>query len=179
MDEWKKEYSEPIQEIIGTAPSWITRYGISVMLGLFLMVFSLGYMIRLPQTLSAPVVIHSEVDPTSNGPASMSGILEIPSQSIGRIVAGQQVIIKLRPFPYLEYGTIQGIVTDVPPVPRKTEDNELHYQVSVSLPDGLNDSGGQSTQLLPEMDGTAEIVTGEIRLIEYLINPISSNVKKQ
>lgn len=70
-------------------------------------------------------------------------------------------------------------VADEAPVPIRLEGEGLHYQVGVSLLDGLNHYDGYSSAMLPEMDGTAEITTGEARLIRYLINPANSLVKRR
>lgn len=32
-------HSEPVQEIMGTIPSWITRWGITVIFGVFVVIF--------------------------------------------------------------------------------------------------------------------------------------------
>ena len=165
-------YSEPIQEIIGMVPSWITRFGISVMLALFLSILALGYVIRLPRIVSVPIVIRSEMDLESNT-SFVTGMMEIPPQSISVIKEGQHVSIKLLPFSYLEFGTITGIVTDAHLVSGRIDNNELRYYVSVSFPEGLQTSNGYNPPSLPEIEGTAEIITEYVRLINYLVEPAS------
>ena len=52
-------YSEPIQEILGRIPSWITRWGISVILGILGCIIIAASILEVPQVISSPVVVYA------------------------------------------------------------------------------------------------------------------------
>ena len=68
-------HSEPVQEIMGTIPSWITRWGITVIFGVFVVFFIGCCLIRYPQTIVSPIVITSSIPP-SRITARFSGLLD-------------------------------------------------------------------------------------------------------
>ncbi|MEA3494710.1 MAG: HlyD family efflux transporter periplasmic adaptor subunit [Bacteroidota bacterium] len=92
----------------------------------------------------------------------------------GKVDTGQRVIVKFDNYPYMEYGMIDGIVKTISLVP---EDN--HLIVDVYFPNGMISNYGKELVFSQEMQGTAEIITEERRLIEKLINPIKYIVTKQ
>ena len=46
-------HSEPVQEIMGTTPSWITRWGVTVIFTVFTLIVIGCCIIRYPQTVDA------------------------------------------------------------------------------------------------------------------------------
>ena len=52
------------------------------------------------------------------------------------------------------------------------------YSLEVELPDGLVTSYKKKLEFTPEMQGTAEIITEDIRLLERFFKPIKSILKK-
>lgn len=91
---------------------------------------------------------------------------------------GQDVNIKLSGFPYLEFGIIKGLVKSISSVPEKTSDG-LYYTVDVSLPSGLLSTYNKVLPFVQDMNGYAEIVTEDMRLIEQFIRPIRSLLKNR
>jgi multidrug efflux pump subunit AcrA (membrane-fusion protein) len=57
--------SESVQEIVGRIPHWIIRYGITVLLGLILLMIFLSWLIRYPDVINATGVLTSEDRPRS------------------------------------------------------------------------------------------------------------------
>jgi hypothetical protein len=55
--------SDEIQEIIGYVPHWVVRWGITAMFGVFLILLLCSYLIKFPDTISAPVTISATVQP--------------------------------------------------------------------------------------------------------------------
>ncbi|UHG94920.1 hypothetical protein [Spirosoma oryzicola] len=55
--------SDEIQEIIGYVPHWVVRWGISAMFIVFLILLACSYLIRFPDTISAPVTVSATVQP--------------------------------------------------------------------------------------------------------------------
>ena len=50
-------HSEEVQQIMGRLPSWILRWGITVILAIFAGIIAGCYVIKYPEIITAPVVI--------------------------------------------------------------------------------------------------------------------------
>ena len=57
-------HSEPVQEIMGTIPSWITRWGVTVIFAVFTLIVIGCCIIRYPQTVDAGISITSSCPPS-------------------------------------------------------------------------------------------------------------------
>ncbi len=108
-----------------------------------------------------------------DGEMVVQGRLKVPSAGFGKIKAGQEVNVKLNGFPFMEYGILKGEVTSISKVPEKSNSG-LYYTVVVSLPNGLNSTYHKGFPFVQNMDGSAEIITEDMRLIEQFIRPIRS-----
>ncbi len=51
----------------------------------------------------------------------LMGILRIPVHNSGKVHAGQKVIIKLHSFPYAEWGSLDGVLTDISSSPKGSQ----------------------------------------------------------
>lgn len=107
-----------------------------------------------------------------NKPSRIIGRIDLPVQGSGKVKIGQQVNIKLFNFPHMEYGMVKGIIKTISLVP-----SDNNYSVEVILPDGLTSTYGKKLNFNQEMQGTAEIITDDLRLLERIINPIKSALK--
>lgn len=74
--------------------------------------------------------------------------------------------------------TIKGLVKSISSVPEYTSKG-LYYTVDVSLPSGLFSTYKQVLPFVQDMNGYAEIVTEDMRLIEQFIRPIRSLLKNR
>ena len=86
----------------------------------------------------------------------------------GKVKAQQEVIIKLDDFPYLEYGSVNGVVEDVSLTTNteKTQQGNIEtYLVTVKFDKGLKTNYGKEIAFKQESKGIAEIVTNDRRLI--------------
>ncbi len=101
------------------------------------------------------------------------GKLTIPVSGSGKVKVGQRVNIKLVNYPFMEYGMIKGIIKSISLIP---SDNT--YIAEVEFPDGLVTNYGKQLEFAQEMQGTAEIITEDMRLIERFYNPIKALFKK-
>lgn len=98
--------------------------------------------------------------------------ITIANQDIGFVNSGQMAEVKLETFPYTKYGTVQSRV-DVVTADAVTDEKKGSYYpatLTLSQKDMLID--GKRVNLSPGMNITAEIKTGERRVIEYLLSPI-------
>lgn len=101
------------------------------------------------------------------------GKLQLPIEGSGKVKTGQLVNIKFNSFPYMEYGTVQGTIKSIALVPQ-----EQFYLVTVELPQNLKTNYGRELPFSQQMNGTAEIITENISVIERLFNPLRAIFKK-
>ena len=111
------------------------------------------------------------------GEVRMSGRLKLPMQGAGKVKAGQEVHIKFDAYPYMEYGMVTGRVAGISAVPVK-EGEGMFRMVEVSLPDSLVTNYGKRLEFMQEMSGTAEIVTGDLSLLDRILAPIKSALRR-
>jgi multidrug resistance efflux pump len=94
----------------------------------------------------------------------------------GKVKPGQKVNIKLSGYPYLEYGMVRGVIKSKSLVASRDA-----YIIEIDLPDGLTTLYGIKLDFAQNMQGTAEIITEDIRLLQKIVNPfrymISRNKK--
>jgi len=96
----------------------------------------------------------------------------IPASGFGRIEIGQTVNIKLSGFPYMQYGILKGRIYSVSQVP-----GEGGFSADIELTGGMTSTYSEKIRFIHEMDGTADIVTKDIRLISRFINPLKTLLK--
>jgi HlyD family secretion protein len=101
------------------------------------------------------------------------GRTNLRMQRSGKVKIGYTVNIKLSSFPYLEYGMVRGLVKSKSLVPSGDG-----YMIEISLPDGLTTLYGNKLEFTQNMQGTAEIITENIRLLQKIINPFRYLVTK-
>jgi multidrug efflux pump subunit AcrA (membrane-fusion protein) len=95
------------------------------------------------------------------------GLMDIPARGFGKVEVGQMVRIKFQNYPYQEYGQVQGRVRSIAELP----DNET-YRAEIALDKGLVTSYHKTLAFKPEMSGSAEIVTEDLRFLERLFQQI-------
>ncbi len=95
------------------------------------------------------------------------GKVKLDFQGAGKVQIGQQANIQFANYPYMEFGMVKGTVSSVSLAP-----NNSFYTLEVKLPDGLKTFYGIDLDFKQEMQGTAEIVTEDIRLMERIIRPL-------
>jgi multidrug resistance efflux pump len=96
----------------------------------------------------------------------------VPSANLGKVEPGQKVNIKLSGFPYMEYGVLHGIVRNISLIPE-----EGGYMAAIQLDDGMESSYSETLRFIQQMDGTADIITDETRLLYRFINPLRTIIQ--
>lgn len=94
------------------------------------------------------------------------GRVSLKMQRSGKVEVGQKVNLKMSGFPYMEYGMVRGIVRSKSLVPAGDG-----YLIEINLPAGLTTLYGRQIGFTQNMQGTAEIITRDLRLIEKIFNP--------
>ncbi len=101
------------------------------------------------------------------------GKVILPVLGSGKVKVGQQVNIKFFNYPHVEFGMVRGVVKA-----RSLVASDNNYILEVTLPDGLETSYGDGLPFTQEMQGTAEIITEDVRLLERIFKPIKSILKR-
>jgi multidrug resistance efflux pump len=100
--------------------------------------------------------------------------IKAPIQNSGKIRPGQNVNIKLLNYPETEYGMLEGTIKTISAIPN----DEGFYMVQASLDSTLTTSYNIQIPFINEMNGNAEIVTEDLRLLErffYQLRGIFNN----
>jgi len=102
----------------------------------------------------------------------------VPIAGAGKIETGQRVNIKLDNYPHMEYGIVTGRVTNISMVPVTTEQGAF-YTAEIALVNNLVTNYNRQLPFNQEMQGVAEIVTKDRRLIERLVEPLVSVMRER
>lgn len=109
------------------------------------------------------------------------GEVYVPSNGVGKVEIGQEVIVKLENFPFREFGTIKGVVNSIS-MSSNTNRTEIgdveNYLVTVDFPEGLVTNFGPQLKVQSDMKGIAEIITNDRKLIQRLYENINYALKK-
>ncbi|MEZ5105987.1 MAG: HlyD family efflux transporter periplasmic adaptor subunit [Draconibacterium sp.] len=101
------------------------------------------------------------------------GKATIPVTGAGKVEVGQKVNIKLDNYPYMEFGILQGEITNLSMVPVSSEQGS-YYTAEIKLDNNLITNYNRKLPFSQEMQGYAEIITKDRRLIERLVEPLVS-----
>ena len=106
----------------------------------------------------------------SQGPLEVEAFVE--NKDVGFIHAEQTVAIKVQAFEYTKYGTLPARVVHISRDAIPDEKKGLLYAVRIALEDDSLLVDGRRAALGPGMAITAEIKTGDRRVIEYVLSPL-------
>lgn len=95
------------------------------------------------------------------------GRMAVSFAGFGRVEVGQTVNVKLNGFPYMEYGVLKGNITRISDVP----DGE-GYVAEVVFPNGMTTTYKKRLTLIQQMDGTGEIITKNLSLLQRFFQPL-------
>ena len=93
------------------------------------------------------------------------GKVYLPIAGSGKVKKEQKVYIQCDNYPCREYGFVKGDVASISLMPQ-----DDRFLVNVYLPNGLDTTFNKHLDFKQEMDGTAHIVTKDLRLIERFFN---------
>ncbi len=103
------------------------------------------------------------------------GQVYLPAQGAGKVTTGQDVIIKLDNYPYIEYGSIRGRVRTISNIANPVREPGIQgaintYMIIVDLPDQLTTNYGVKLDFNYEIRGVADILTRKRKLIVRLFD---------
>lgn len=119
----------------------------------------------------------------------------LPNRDVGFVRAGQSVMVKVESFPFTRYGTLKGEVVRVgrdalPEADARSLESlgtqgakpalfasaerlqNLVYPVTIALREASLTVDGTPVPMTPGMAVTAEIATGERRILDYFLDPL-------
>ncbi len=102
----------------------------------------------------------------------------VENKDIGFVIPGQPVEVKVETFPFTTYGTIRGKVLVVSRDAVQVDKVGLVYAARISLDRSTIVVDGQPTPLLAGMSVSAEIKTGQRRLIEFFLSPLIRHARE-
>lgn len=98
---------------------------------------------------------------------------QVLNKDIGFVRPGQAVTVKLEAFPFTRYGTLEGRLIRVSRDAIQDEKLGPIYQARIAVSDAI--LGGKreaGIALSPGLQATAEIRTGDRRVIDFLLSPL-------
>ena len=104
--------------------------------------------------------------------AQVMAEVTLENKDIGFVHAGQRAEVKLETFPFTRYGTVGAVVRTVTADAVKDEKRGAIFPVTLTLERSHIDIDGKAVRLGPGMNLTAEIKTGRMRVIDYLLSPV-------
>lgn len=100
--------------------------------------------------------------------------LIIPQTNLGKVAVGQKVLLKFSSYPFQEYGAVYGKIDFISKI--ATEDG---YFAKVTLQDGLKTNYGKQIIYRDGLQGDAEIITTDLRLLERFYYDIMKQIKRE
>lgn len=94
------------------------------------------------------------------------------NRDVGFVTAGQSVQVKLDAFPFTKYGGVSGRVAAVSSDAVADERLGPVYKARVSLDRAVIGIHGKDVPLTPGLTATVDILTGQRRVIDYLLMPV-------
>lgn len=167
LNQLQLNFSEALERLTGQISWWEQKYVLkattSGMVG-FSEYWSPGQQVR--EGVAVFVVV-----PGTEG--ELLGRVSLPLAGSGKVKTGQKVLVKLANYPHMEYGMLTGRISSVSLVPAQDQ-----YIVEVVFPEGMKTNYGMDLPFSQEMQGTAEIITEDLRLIQRILNPVRSVLRR-
>ena len=98
----------------------------------------------------------------------------LDNQDVGFVKPGQRVVVKVATYPFQRYGYLEGTVENISPDAIQDDKKGLIYKAKIKLNDDKSSKQNQ-LKLLPGMSVSAEITTGQRRIIEFFLDPLMTN----
>lgn len=162
IKEEKLKFIQALNSLVSEIELWKSSYVLSASQD---GVLALNGIVQENQHLDA----NQEVFYVNPGNTSFFGEMSIPQYNMGKVEQGQKVLIKLKSYPYEEYGTIWGKIESISDVP--LQDSVFVSKVSFSADDFPKRS--KQIKLKNGMLAGAEIITENTSLLGRLFRSIN------
>lgn len=88
----------------------------------------------------------------------------VPLEGIGKVKSGQTILIDLSSFPAAEFGYVECVVSKISLIPN----SQNFYVIEAAIPLQIETSFHKKIDFIPEMKGSASIVTKKKRIISRI-----------
>jgi len=166
-------HSNSVQEIISRPPAFLIKVGVYIVVCSFMILIFISFFISVPRVVTEHIIISAQVSGEKKlieDHQLFEGKVSVPSVEYGLVQVGQTVNIKLHAYPYLEFGILQGIVSQVSSNPVEADGN-LFYNVSITLPNMLTTTNGIKIPFAYKLEGIAEIEVKQRMLSDIIFEP--------
>jgi HlyD family secretion protein/adhesin transport system membrane fusion protein len=98
--------------------------------------------------------------------------VQLDPRDIGHVKVGDTAVVKVSTYDPMRFGTIAGTVSHLSPSTFTAEDGRPFYKGVIALASNAVGRDGVQHLILPGMVVSADIVTGQKTLLEYLVKPV-------
>ena len=110
------------------------------------------------------------------GPVEIDAMLD--NKDVGFVVEGQAAQVKIDAFSYSKYGTVPAHVVHVSRDAVQDDKKNWLYDVTIVLDRPSLSVEGKDVRLTPGMTASVDILTGNRRVIEYVLSPLVEHAKE-
>ena len=110
------------------------------------------------------------------GPVEIDAMLD--NKDVGFVVEGQPAQVKIDAFSYSKYGTVPAHVSHVSRDAVQDDKKNWLYDVTIVLDRTTLPVEGKNVHLTPGMTASVDILTGNRRVIEYVLSPLVEHAKE-
>ncbi len=161
IQDQKVKFSQALNGIINEIEGWIKRY---VLISPIAGVVNYAGIIEENQNVEPG----QELFIINPGNSNYYGEVQIPQYNMGKVRLGQKVLVKLRSYPFEEYGAIKGKITYVSDVAYK----DSVFMAKINF-EPFNSEGENAIKLKNGMGASAEIITKESSLLKRFFTSIT------
>lgn len=97
---------------------------------------------------------------------------EIAPEDIGHVAIGQETKVAISGFDQRRYGSVPGRLVKLSPTTLLNEEGQPYFKGRIELESSIIRTGEGSQPIMPGMTVTADIVTGQQTLLQYLTGPV-------
>lgn len=97
---------------------------------------------------------------------------QIKPSDVAFLHPGQNAIVKVTAYDFSMYGGLKGKLTGISPDTITDQEGNSFYQIQVTTDTNIIVRNGQEFPIIPGMVASAEILTGEKTVMEFIMKPI-------
>ena len=143
--------------LLGQKPSWLVRWGITIYLGILLLIIIAFSFVSYPDIIKTNALLISD----------HYCEIRIFKGDLSKVKTGQKVLLKFLAYPPEQYGFVSGKIEFIPIISTDTM-----VPVKVFLPDGLITNRNKIIPFNSGLIAQGEVIKGKIYLIDRLYHSI-------
>lgn len=132
---------------------------------------------RIQQTVNVGEEVFAIV-PENNKGGSKIVKATLPIANFGKVKIGLTSNIRVDAYPYQQYGMLEGRVQNISLLPQTNKDGDT-YLIELRIDDALKTNYGKILPLKQEMQGNANIITEDRRVVSRLFDRLNDLMKNR